>query len=140
MSMALMLVPLAGTLAEIRRVLRPGGVLVATVPHNRPLPLGDRLRYGRLCLALRHPRLAYPNDAALRGVPSAFAAAGLTLLQDEVRPFTCHLTDAHVADQLLASMYLPHVRPERIEAGRRVVAHWVGTGITTPVRRLVATG
>jgi SAM-dependent methyltransferase len=138
MSMALMLVPLAQTLAEVRRVLRPGGLFVATVPHDRPMPTRDWLRYARLCLALRHAGLSYPNDRALAGPGAAFAAAGLTLIEDEARAFGCRLTDAGVADELLASLYLPDVAEDRMDAGPRVVRGWVGTRLTTPVRRLVA--
>lgn len=137
-SMALMLVPLGATLAEARRVLRPGGKLVATVPHSRPLPAADWVRYARLCVALRHRGLHYPNDAVLADAPAAFAAAGLTLESDEAGAFSCSLVDERVADQLLASLYLPDVAPERIHAGRRVVRRWTGTRLTTPVRRLVA--
>lgn len=138
MSMALMLVPLAETLAEVQRVLRPGGVFVATVPHNRPMPLGDWLRYARLCVALRHPGLSYPNDRRLADARTAFRTAGLTLNEDEERAFVCRIANPNVADQLLASLYLPGVGPERIEAGQRVVRRWVGTDVTTPIRRLVA--
>lgn len=137
-SMALMLVPLQPTLREVARVLRPGGVLVATLPHNRPLPRNDWLRYARLCLALRHPGLHYPNDRALAAAPVAFAAAGLTVTSDDQRAFVCDIADSDVAEQLLASLYLPDVPAERMTAGRRVVHRWVGSTITTPIRRLVA--
>ena len=138
MSMALMLVPLGQSLREIRRVLRPGGLFVATVPSSSPLPLRDWLRYTRLCLALRHLGLSYPNDAELTAAPTAFSAAGLTLISDERRPFMCELVDEHVAERLLASLYLPEVAPARLAAGRRVVRRWAGSSVGTPIRRLVA--
>ena len=137
-SMALMLLPLAATLAEVSRVLRPGGLLVATVPVSGPLGHRDRWRYTRLCLALRHRGLAYPQDLALRDAAAACAAGGLDLRQDETRSFVCQVRDSGVADQLLASLYLPDVPTERLRRGTSVVRSWVGTGITTPVRRLVA--
>jgi len=139
MSMALMLVPLAGTLAEVARVLRPGGVLVATVPTGGPLPPWDWLRYARLCLALRHWGLAYPNDQALADARVVYAAAGLTLVSDEGRPCACDLRTGDVADRLLDSLYLPDVDPARMGAGRKVARRWVGTTIAIPIRRMVAT-
>jgi len=139
MSMALMLVPLPQTLTEVRRVLRPGGMFVTTMPHNRPMPRVDWLRYARLCLALRHPGLTYPNDRELTDPAAAFAAAGLRLQSDESRPFVCDIADGNVADQLLASLYLPDMSPDRIRAGQRAVHRWIGSTITTPIRRLIAT-
>lgn len=135
MSMALMLVPLEATLKEIKRVLGPGGLLVATVPTSRPLPVRDVVRYGHLCLALRQ-RLSYPNDGRLH--LAAFRAAGLTLAHDESRAFVRELTDQQQADQLLASLYLPDVAASRLAAGRRVARGWVGARVATPLRRLVA--
>lgn len=138
MSMALMLVPLDATVREVARVLRPGGVFVATVPHNRPMPVRDWLRYARLCVALRHPGLHYPNDDELAEPHALFTAAGLRLSHDEQRAFVCDLADAHRARQLLASLYLPDVADGHMEHGRAVVDRWVGSTITTPIRLLVA--
>jgi SAM-dependent methyltransferase len=139
MSMALMLVPLDATLREVARVLRPGGLFVATMPHNRPMPPRDWMRYARLCLALRRPGLHYPNDDALDEAQTAFTAAGLRLIEDEQRAFRCRLVDDSAAEQLLTSLYLPGVAAERLEHGRAVVHRWVGTSIATPIRRTTAT-
>lgn len=139
MSMALMLVPLPATLAEVKRVLRPGGLYVATVPTSRPLPAGDRLRYARLGLALGLVRFAYPNDRQLIRPEGTFAAAGLTLREDNRRAFAYPVTTEHQADQLLTSLYLPNLHPNRFGAGLRVVRGWVGTDMATPIRLFVAT-
>lgn len=139
MSMALMLVPLQRTLAEVCRVLRPSGTFVATLPTNRPMPRGDWLRYARLCLALRHPGLTYPNDRALADAHGPLARANLTLLDDQARAFVCDVADGDIADDLFGSMYLPTVPARRLAAGRQVVQRWVGSTVATPIRRLVAT-
>jgi hypothetical protein len=97
----------------------------------------DRFRYGRLCVALRHPGLSYPNDALLRHARSEFRGAGLSLRQDVQGSFDCDLVDRALAEQLLASLYLPDVDAARMEAGRQVVRRWAGSSITTPIRLLV---
>jgi SAM-dependent methyltransferase len=139
-SMALQLLPLGPALAEVRRVLRPGGTFAATVPASRPMPASDALAWARVLIALRSRGLSYPNDAALASSSARLAAAGLTLLSDESRGFRLDLTSEDAADRLVDGLYLPDVPPSRVTAARQVVHGWVGRHTTVPVRRLVARG
>lgn len=138
-SMALMLLPLPDALGEIRRVLRPGGLLVASIPTTGPLTPADRSHYARLLLALRQPRLRYPNDSALARPADTFAAAGLRLVADSRRRFVLPITDPATGELLLHSLYLPGTPRGRVAAGRRVVRRWSGVELGIPLRRLIAT-
>lgn len=140
MSMALQVVPLDETLREVRRVLAPGGLLVATVPVAEPMPARDALRWARLCLALGVRGVSYPNDDILDDPRRPFSAAGLALEHDERRAYPYGVVDRVAADLLLDALYLPGVPPQRLDAGRRVVHSWVGRHTTVPLRRLVARG
>ncbi len=137
-SMALMLVPLGSALTEIRRVLEPGGLLVATVPATGPLTAGDVWHYTRLLLALRCTHLSYPNDRALAEPESLLSRAGLTVVDDQRRRFVCHIETPAVGRMLFDSLYLPDCAPRRLAAGRRVAEGWTGTHLGIPVRRLIA--
>ncbi len=137
-SMALMLMPLRPVLAEISRVLQPGGVLVATLPATGPVTAGDALRYARLLLALRQTRLSYPNDTALRSPTAAFADHDLRPLEDTRRRFVFPVDSSAVGAMLLNSLYLPDVDPARLAAARRVAESWAGADLGIPLRRLTA--
>lgn len=120
--------------------IRPGlsgGMFSATVPTGGPLPPRDWLRYARLCLALRHR--GHPNDGPLADARSVHASAGLLLVSDETRAFACSIRTGDVADRFLDSLYPPEVDPARIDGGRQVARRWVGSTITVPIRRIVAT-
>jgi len=137
-SMALMLLPLPEALGEIRRVLRPGGLLVATIPAGSPLTLADRGHYARLLIALGQARLRYPNDSALVQPAALFSRAGLALLADERRRFVLPIGDPATGELLLDSLYLPGAERGRVAAGRRVVRRWTGVELGIPLRRLTA--
>jgi len=127
--------PLDRVAAEIARVLRPRGVLVALVPSTRPLTLGDRLRYARLLVALRRPALPYPNGE--RELVPALRRAGLLPVLDARRRFDHPLEVAGDGVRLVESLYLPGVSPRRVDAARTLAAGWVGHRLGIPLRLLV---
>jgi SAM-dependent methyltransferase len=140
-SMALQLTePLHKVLEEVARVLRPGGVLVATVPVNGPLRPSEWWRICRLCVAVGHLRLRYPNDRALRRPRRHLASARLRLHADERRRFTFTPTTADDDALVVDSLYLAGLSERRRATGIRIVAGWRarGLGVPIPVRRLVA--
>lgn len=84
-SMALQVLdPLPAALAEIRRVLVPGGRMVAILPARRPLRVGDLPVLAGL-LGILGRRLTYPSDQALRQLPELLEGAGLRLAGDQRR-------------------------------------------------------
>jgi SAM-dependent methyltransferase len=139
-AMALMLMrPLEQVLAEIGRVLRSDGHLVALLPARRPLGAAGAMVAAGL-VAATGP-LRYPNDAALADPPGAFRRAGLRIVADDTRRFGYRLVDTARADVLLDSLYLPGLSPRRVHAARgwlRALAT-VGATVPVPLRRLVAT-
>jgi SAM-dependent methyltransferase len=139
-SMALMLlVPVDGVLAEIRRVLAPGGRLVATVLAKGPLTGRDVTLVAPLLAALGRP-LRYPGDLALRHVAPLMSRAGLHLMGDERRRFGFRPSDPTDADLFLDSLYLPGLTESARRRGRRVLraAGAVRADVPIPIRRITA--
>jgi len=137
-SMALMLFePPGPVVAEVSRVLRPGGTAVWLLPGARPLRAADRVRYLRLLAALRRTRPAYPNTAHLTGLRALMAANALDVVADERRAFRYPLPDFASAARFVASFYLPGLPPARFRAAGAVATSWVGSGIGVPLRRVV---
>lgn len=139
-SMVLMVAsPLPAVLEEVRRVLRPGGRLVATLPASGPLPAGHWVTVAGLLLALGGPP-RFPNDAALPRLPDLLAAAGLQVCSDERRHFAVPLGSAEDAAQVLESFYLPGT----VERRRVAALRWLqlrarhGGTFPLPLRRVVA--
>ncbi len=128
--------PLDAVLAEVARVLAVGGTAVATMPDGGALTLGDRLRWGRLRLAVREP-LRFPNDAVLRDPSDLLAGHGLALLDDTSRRFGLPLPDPAVAAGLIDSLYLPDGGQRDRDRAVAAASRWVGDSIGISVRRLV---
>jgi SAM-dependent methyltransferase len=139
-SMALqVLTPLPAALAEIARVLKPGGRLVATVPDRGPLRVTDVPMLAGLLAALGRG-LGYPNDTLLGRLPDLLSAVGLRLVVDERQRFDYRLADAAYADLFLASLYLPDLPARRYRAAQaflRTLAR-VRARLPVPIRRVVA--
>jgi SAM-dependent methyltransferase len=139
-SMALqILTPLPAVLAEIRRVLAPGGRLVATVPDRHPLHTADLPVLAALLGALGR-NLSYPNDEPLRRAPAVLAAAGLRLIADQRRRYAYRLTSTADADLFLDSLYLPDLPAARYRAARTLL-HTLARArvrVPVPIRCIVA--
>jgi SAM-dependent methyltransferase len=130
-AMALMLVDPAATLVEARRVLAPGGRMIALLPAGGPLTARGRFRYGRLLLALGHRRLPFPGTGE-------FAGSGLHVVSDERRRFRLPIDDSAAADRFIRSLYLPGTGPRRLARATAVARRWVGSELGLPLRRIVA--
>lgn len=137
-ALSLMLVqPLDRALAEVARVLRPGGELRLLLPAQRPLSLGDVVRYLRLFLALRATTSFPPSDLRT-STTEVLAEAGLAVERDEARRFERPLAEAEDADRFVASWYLPGVPPQRVAAAQARARSLAPTNIGIPLRRVVA--
>ncbi|MGH3452523.1 MAG: hypothetical protein ACRDQW_17840, partial [Haloechinothrix sp.] len=138
-SMALMLVqPLDAALAEITRLLVPGGTLIALLPASRPLTSADAVRYGHLLFALRSWRLRYPNDSKLANLRAMLSRASLTLIAEERRRFSYAVTSPGMGLRFVQSLYLPGQSPQRLQAAAKVAERWVGKELGLPLRRILA--
>ena len=139
-SMTLMVTtPLPRVLAEITRVLRPGGLVVATVPAAGPLRASDRIITAGLVAALgRVP--GYPAGDEPSRLPSRLNRAGLRVIADERARFGYPVRDHADADRLLASLYLPGLAPARYRLAQAWVRQLVvfRAEFPVPLRRITA--
>lgn len=142
-SMGLMVAqPLDAVLAECARVLRPNGLLSATVASAIPLRASDLVLLGPLTARLRSaPR--FPAGGELTGLGEAMADAGLDVFEDARERFGFRVRTEDDARLLLESLYLPDTPPERVAAaidwltGRAASAR-DGVDVAVPVRRVLA--
>lgn len=137
-SMAMMLVrPLDAALAEVARVLRPGGELRLLLPARRPLTLRDRLRYLPLFWAAR-ATTSFPPTPLRRHAHDRLRRFGLPVHTDGARRFVLDLDGVADAERLVDSWYLPRVPEHRRAAARARAAALVPTTFGLPLRRVVA--
>ena len=137
-SMAIMLLePLDSVLAEIRRVVRPGGTAVFMLPGSRPLTPADLLHYGQLMTAVRQSHLAYPNDRRIARLGRLLQKAGFDLVADERLRFVYPIEDEASARLFVDSLYLPAVSERRLAKASTAASRWMGQEIGIPLRRVV---
>ena len=136
-SMALMLMqPQEPVLAEVARILRPGGTFVATVPSRGEA--GSAPLFADLLRTLGQTGVSYPeplDDVRLAG---RFATSGLTLSRDETAVFIRRVPDPEDADQVVRSFYAPGAGPEQVAAAIEKLRQAAPVDVGYRIRRLVA--
>jgi SAM-dependent methyltransferase len=136
-SMALMLMhPLEAALAEVARLLRPGGTLVATVPSRAGA--GGAPLFAELLRTLGQAGVTYPEPLDDGRLAGRFAAAGLRLSGDETAAFVRPVPGAEDAEQVVRSFYAPGAGPERLAAAVEKLRQAAPVDVTYRIRRLVA--
>jgi len=137
-SMAIMLLqPFDSAVAELARVLAPGGVGVLLLPGRRPLTVSDLARYARLMVLLRRTHLAYPNDRDTTRLPAALARAGLEVTGDHRRRFVVRFDDERAVATFVNSLYLPGVTAAHVAGAIATLRGWSDSEIGVPLRRIV---
>jgi SAM-dependent methyltransferase len=130
--------PLEAALAEVARLLPPGGRAVLLLPSRGPLSPRSAVTYLWLQVVLRQ-RIRYPNDAALHRSQLGPLADrhGLEVLTDERRRFRMPVDSADVVALLVRSLYLPGGDPDRQRRARRARSWRIGRHLDVPLRRVV---
>lgn len=141
-SMGLVVItPLTTVMAEITRVLRPGGVLAAIAPAVRPLSPNDLRILARINTRLRG-KPQFPGPVELAGFTKTLPAYGLRRVEDQRERYRFTVSSRADAELVLSALYLPTTRWSRVEAAIELLQDRVdrkgSVDITIPMRRVVA--
>ena len=133
--------PLGSVLAEIARVLKPGGVLAAIGPALRPLGPHDLRVLTRINTRLR-TKPQFPAPVELAGFKKTLQAHGLRRVEDNRERYRFTVHDRADAELMLSALYLPQTRSSRVEAATELLEDRVAkhgpVEVTIPIRRVVA--
>ena len=133
--------PLEGVLAEVARVLRPGGVLAAIAPAVRPLSPRDLRVLGRISGRLR-AKPQFPGPVEVTGFAKALEGAGLTRVEDKRERYEFVVRSREDAELVMSSLYLPGTRRSRVEAAVEYLEDRLrrkeAVQVAIPMRRIVA--
>ncbi|TDO29872.1 methyltransferase family protein [Kribbella sp. VKM Ac-2527] len=134
------LTPMDVVLAEVRRVLRPGGMVVALVPSRVGPRSSGVLGWVRVMRALGIRSEPWPNPQARDGLARLLRAHGFVVDSDQRRMYHCEIADPSDAALLIDALYLPGVDTESLNRAKDVLASWAtpGRGLPLPLRRVVA--
>ena len=141
-SMGLVVVqPMSQVLAEVARVLRPGGVLAGIAPALRPLAPRDVRTLTSINARLR-TKPQFPGPVELTGFARALAGVGMRAMEDARERYVFGIRSRADAELMMAALYLPNTRMMRVE---RVVDYLADrldrqevVEVAIPMRRIVA--
>lgn len=133
--------PLESLIAEITRVLRPGGLLAAIAPALRPLSPSDARILARISTRLR-AKPQFPGPVELAGFTKTLHAYGLRRVEDQRERYRFRVESRADAELVMSALYLPQTRRSRVESAIELLEDRVerkgSVDVTIPMRRLVA--
>jgi ubiquinone/menaquinone biosynthesis C-methylase UbiE len=133
--------PIIQVVAEIARVLRPGGVLAAIAPALRPLGRKDLAILTRINTRLR-TKPQFPGPVELTGFARVLEQCDLRKVEDARERYSFTVATRADAELMMSALYLPGTRQSRIEAAAEYLEdRLVKKGpveVAIPMRRLVA--
>lgn len=141
-SMGLVVVtPITDLMAEISRVLRPGGVLAAIAPALRPLGPRDIGVLTRISGRIRtSPQ--FPGPVELAGFKKTLQAYDLRRVEDQRERYRFVVRNRADAELMMTALYLPNTRWSRVERAIEYLedrlTKYEQVEITIPMRRVVA--
>ena len=133
--------PMSQVLAEVARVLRPGGVLAGIAPALRPLAPRDLRTLTSINARLR-TKPQFPGPVELTGFARVLAGVGMRAMEDARERYVFGIRSRADAELMMAALYLPSTRMMRVE---RVVDYLTDrldrqavVEVAIPMRRIVA--
>jgi SAM-dependent methyltransferase len=114
------LTPLDAVLTDMKRALRPGGVVVALVPSKLGVSRG-LFRWWRVMRALGLRTQPWPNPQAQDGLAAMLREQGFVIDSDKRRVFRREIANRAQAALLVDSLYLPQIHRDRIQGARRML-------------------
>jgi SAM-dependent methyltransferase len=133
--------PLAQVLAEVARVLRPGGVLAAIAPALRPLGPADVRTLTNINTRLR-TKPQFPGPVELTGFAKALTTQGMRAVEDARELYRFGVRSRDDAELMMSALYLPNTRAARVDRAVDYLADRLEkqevVEVAIPMRRLVA--